>query len=134
MNVIWWVVCALILIRNDQTHSAQILAMLPIAAKSHWNVLDAVLQTLVAGGHNVTAVTPFLKNKPITNYTEVDMSRLVPSGFEMSWEKVMGEKSVANNLPFLSSNHRHMCKTVFENENFWRVIESHKQESIFLIT
>lgn len=131
MNVIRWVVCALILGRNDQTHSAQILAMLPIAAKSHWNVLDAVLQTLVAGGHNVTAVTPFLKNKPITNYTEVDMSKLIPSNIGLPWEKVMGEKSVANNLPFLSSKHRDMCKTVFENENFWRVIKSNKQESFF---
>lgn len=105
---------------------AQVLAMLPFAAKSHWNVVDSVLQTLVARGHNVTAITPFLKEKPVANYTEVDISRLVPSGVSAPWDMIMGECSVADNLPFLSGRHRQMCETIYEHERFWSTIRSNK--------
>ncbi|VVC35878.1 UDP-glucuronosyl/UDP-glucosyltransferase [Cinara cedri] len=129
MNRAFW--CLLLAVtsgRPDCGDAAQILALMPLAAKSHWNVVDAVLQTLVAGGHNVTAVTPFPKKKSIANYTEVDVSRLVPSGVSVSWDKVMGECSVANNLPYLSGRHRLMCKTVYEHDEFWRAVDSNKYD------
>lgn len=53
------------------THGAQIFSIMPIYGRSHWNVLDAVLQTLVSAGHNVTVVTPFIKKEKIANYTQV---------------------------------------------------------------
>lgn len=127
MNTIWWTVYALTLVGSRyRADGAQILAMLPIAAKSHWNVLDAVLQTLVAHGHNVTAVTPFLKNGPVANYTEVDTSRLTPSGVSVPWDFVMGYSSKANNLPFLSGRHQLTCDKVFGYPEFWHAIESNK--------
>ncbi|XP_015379251.1 PREDICTED: uncharacterized protein LOC107173289 [Diuraphis noxia] len=107
--------------------SARILAVMPIAAKSHWNVVDSVLQTLVARGHHVTAITPFPKKSPVANYTEVDMSRLMPSGVSVPWDKVMGECSVHNNLPFLSSRHKDMCRTMYEYDEFWSAIKTNKQ-------
>lgn len=120
-----WTVLAL---TTGQYHAdgAQILAMLPIAAKSHWNTLDAVLQTLVAGGHNVTVLTPFLKNTRVANYTEIDTSQLVPSGVSLSWDKIMTECSVGNNLPYLSKRHRLMCEAIFQYKDFWYAIESNK--------
>jgi len=54
-------------------YGAQIFAFAPIYGQSHWNVMDAVLQTLVSAGHNVTAITPFIKKEKIENYTEVPM-------------------------------------------------------------
>lgn len=120
---LWWLTCAAV---SRVADGANVLAMLPIAAKSHWNVLDSVLQTLVARGHNVTAVTPFLKDAPIANYTEVDTSRLTPSGVSMPWDMVMGETTVANNLPYLSGRHRLTCAKVYEHAEFWRVIETTK--------
>lgn len=122
----WYVLCALTTMERFHADGAQILALLPMAAKSHWNVMDVVLQTLVSRGHNITAVTPFIKAKSVANYTEVDMSQLLPSGVSMSWDKLLGECSGVNNLPFLSGRHRLTCKTVFEHEEFWRVIKSHK--------
>lgn len=119
----WWLMCAAAWRVADGAH---VLALLPLAAKSHWNVLDSVLQTLVARGHSVTAVTPFLKGTPVANYTEVDTSRLTPSGVSMPWDKIMGESSVANNLPYLSGRHRLMCAKVYEHAEFWRVLETTK--------
>lgn len=117
---------ALILTRRRAADGAQILALMPFAAKSHWNVVDAVLQTLVARGHNVTAVTPFVKTRAVANYTEVDISHLTPSGVGVHWDLVMGENSKANNLPYLSGRHRITCTKVFEHDEFWRVIRTNK--------
>lgn len=125
MKIVWYVVYVALTLRQ-YADSAQILAFMPFAAKSHWNVVDVVLQTLVARGHNVTAITPFPKNKTVINYTEIDTSRLVPSGVSVPWDTIMGECSVANNLPFLSGRHRLMCKAVFETEEFWHVVKSNK--------
>uniref|UniRef100_A0A2H8TKY0 UDP-glucuronosyltransferase n=1 Tax=Melanaphis sacchari TaxID=742174 RepID=A0A2H8TKY0_9HEMI len=131
MNASWCIatVAVGLLTLGQYYHSAdgaRILAMMPIAAKSHWNVVDSVLQTLVARGHQVTAITPFPKKSPITNYTEVDMSGLVPSGVAVPWDTVMGECSAHNNLPFLSGRHKDMCRTVYEHDEFWRVIKTNK--------
>lgn len=54
-------------------NGAQIFAIVPIYGQSHWNVMDAVLQTLVHAGHNITVVTPFIKKEKITNYTQVSI-------------------------------------------------------------
>lgn len=125
---LWTVTCVVLWLGGRYgVDGAQILAMMPIAARSHWNVVDAVLQTLVARGHNVTAVTPFPKDKSVANYTQVDMSRLIPSGVSLPWDKIMGECSDQNNLPYLSGRHRLACKTIFEHDEFWHVIHSNKQ-------
>jgi len=55
-------------------YGAQIFAFIPIYGQSHWNVMDAVLQTLVSAGHNVTVITPFIKREKIENYTQVGMT------------------------------------------------------------
>lgn len=57
-------------------YSAQILSVLPLFGHSHWNVIDSVLQTLVSNGHNVTAITPFMKKQKINNYTEVKVIKI----------------------------------------------------------
>lgn len=126
-KMFWWLAFAFLLHGPPRSaESAHILAMLPIAARSHWNVLDAVLQTFVARGHSVTAVTPFLKDGPVANYTEVDISQLTPSGVSIPWDFVMEESSVANNLPYLSGRHRLTCTKVFKHAEFWRVLQSTK--------
>lgn len=50
---------------------ARIFAITPMYGQSHWNVMDAVLQTLVSVGHNITVVTPYIKTEQIANYTQV---------------------------------------------------------------
>eukprot|EP00102_Acyrthosiphon_pisum_P002681 XP_001944335.2 PREDICTED: UDP-glucuronosyltransferase 2C1 [Acyrthosiphon pisum] len=135
MNASWCIamIAVSVLTSSGRLHyhaadGARILAMMPIAAKSHWNVVDSVLQTLVARGHHVTAITPFPKKSPVANYTELDMSRLMPSGVSVPWDTVLGECSVHNNLPFLSGRHKDMCRVVYEHDEFWRIIETNKYD------
>lgn len=126
MNVLWYFSCMLMALTQSHVDSANILALMPLAGTSHWNVVDAVLQTLVARGHNVTAVTPFPTKNPVTNYTELDMSNLMPTAINLHWTKIMNQLAVANNIPFLSGRHRQMCKAVFERKEFWHILNSNK--------
>lgn len=131
MNASWCIAMIAVSVLTSVRHyhtadGARILAMMPIAAKSHWNVVDSVLQTLVARGHHVTAITPFPKKSPVANYTELDMSSLMPSGVSVPWDTVLGECSVHNNLPFLSGRHKDMCRAVYEHDEFWSIIRTNK--------
>jgi len=44
-------------------YGAQIFAFVPIYGQSHWNVMDAVLQTLVSAGHNRYSYNSFYKKR-----------------------------------------------------------------------
>lgn len=58
--------------------AANILAVLTISGKSHWNVMRAVLKPLTDRGHNLTVFTPFAEGDR-DGYTEVDVSKqMVP--------------------------------------------------------
>lgn len=72
MNIVYNYISAFIFLTSAAvSYEAQILAIVPIYGQSHWNVMDAVLQTLVSAGHNLTVFTPFVKKEKITNYTQV---------------------------------------------------------------
>lgn len=126
MNGFWWIFVCTFTYGRYHADSAQILAMMPFPSKSQWNVMDTVLQTLVSRGHNVTAITPFLKTRSVANYTEMDISWLSPVGIGVPWKNIMNKASEANNLPFLSGRHKHTCNKLFEREEFWHVLNSNK--------
>ncbi|XP_050432599.1 UDP-glycosyltransferase UGT5-like isoform X3 [Adelges cooleyi] len=63
--------------------AANVLAVQPLAARSHWTFMRAVLQTMVDSGHNVTVYTPFhstgADNFPSgVGYTEVPLKLAMP--------------------------------------------------------
>lgn len=69
-------------------YAAEILAITPIAGASHWNVMSSVLEVLLDRGHMITVVTPFSRKTPHENYTEIDISKLVPLAISSPWETV----------------------------------------------
>lgn len=76
------------LITKNTIYGAEILAITPIAAASHWNVMSSVLEVLINRGHKITVVTPFLRKTPHENYTEIDVSKLVPFAIASPWKTV----------------------------------------------
>jgi len=78
----------LVLAATDTISAAKILAITPIAGASHWNVMSSVLEVLLNRGHTITVVSPFLRKIPHENYTEIDVSKLVPFAIASPWETV----------------------------------------------
>lgn len=76
------------LVTPNTIHAAEILAITPIAATSHWNVMSSILEVLINRGHKVTVVTPFSRKTPHENYTQIDVSKQVPFAIASSWKTV----------------------------------------------
>ena len=51
--------------------SAKILAFLPVPAKSHHIVFRPLLEELAHRGHQLTVVSPFPVEKPVSNITDI---------------------------------------------------------------
>uniref|UniRef100_A0A8D8X563 UDP-glucuronosyltransferase n=1 Tax=Cacopsylla melanoneura TaxID=428564 RepID=A0A8D8X563_9HEMI len=64
----------LVCLLSTTVQPANILAIFPTASYSHQMPLLALPRTLAQRGHNVTVITPNPLRKPMTNYTEIDIS------------------------------------------------------------
>ncbi|VVC35879.1 UDP-glucuronosyl/UDP-glucosyltransferase [Cinara cedri] len=106
------------------SNGAQVFAIVPMYGRSHWNVMDAVLQTLVSAGHNVTVVTPFIKNEKITNYTQIDSSPYLKRSSSAPFEMIFG----SNGIDFLIKTHQTTCEALYESKEFWTALESNKYD------
>lgn len=52
-------------------NSYKILGVFPLGSKSHYYVGHALMKGLALDGHEVTVISPFRVEEPISNYTEV---------------------------------------------------------------
>ncbi|XP_050442565.1 UDP-glucosyltransferase 2-like [Adelges cooleyi] len=121
MTRIYWLLFGLI----SRLNAAEILAVSPIAAASHWNVMSSVLEALVARGHKITVVSPFPRKTPHENYTHVDISKYVPFAIAQPWDKVIGVfKPPTACLKFLNENQQHTCETTYNLPEFRQVLQS----------
>lgn len=55
----------------------KILAVLPLASKSHWLIGHEIVKSLVDAGHEATVLTPYPLKDKIKNYEEVDISYII---------------------------------------------------------
>jgi hypothetical protein len=69
MSLPWLVMLVLLLVA--QSHGARILGVFPFPARSHLIVHKALMFELARRGHQITVVSAFPENKPISNYTDI---------------------------------------------------------------
>ncbi|XP_060867150.1 UDP-glucosyltransferase 2-like [Metopolophium dirhodum] len=123
----------LALATTDTISAAKILAITPIAAASHWNVMSSVLEVLLNRGHTITVVSPFPRKIPHENYTQIDVSKLVPFAIASPWETVVGVyKPPTRCLKFLNDVQQHMCRTAFDHPDLQLAL--HTQHYDLVIT
>lgn len=86
MQCLLWLLLGLVM--TSITDAAEILAISPIAGASHWNFMSSVLEVLLNRGHKITVLTAFSRRTPHENYTEIDLSKLVPIAIGSPWQTV----------------------------------------------
>lgn len=64
-------VILLLYILYQNVSSYKILAVLPIASKSHYYIGSSLMKGLANEGNQVTVISPFKERKPIENFSEV---------------------------------------------------------------
>lgn len=67
-------VCFGFLVCLTFSDAANILAMIPFKGKSHFIVIQPLLEGLAGRGHNVTVVGPYPRDVPLHNYHDIDLS------------------------------------------------------------
>lgn len=99
----------------------RILALAPIAGKSHWIYMRGILYALTDRGHQVTVLTPFPEGSR-ENYTEIDLSdeslKFVHLKIADAREQFGGCTAIMNAVNQLS---RSACQAIYEH-NFTKRI------------
>lgn len=94
----------------------RILALSPIAGRSHWNFMRGILRALTDHGHQVTVFTSILDGNR-ENYTEIDLSKEIEPlvGLNMSDVNniLVGHIHLIN---FVHSYSRSTCESFYKND------------------
>lgn len=69
----------LLVMSVDWSLGARILSVMPMAAKSHHNLFQAVLMTLAQRGHQIVNYSAFPLDKPMANYTDIFLEGIEPA-------------------------------------------------------
>uniref|UniRef100_A0A2M4CHZ1 UDP-glucuronosyltransferase n=1 Tax=Anopheles darlingi TaxID=43151 RepID=A0A2M4CHZ1_ANODA len=60
--------------QQSGTNGARILSVNVFPGRSHWQMISAILEELLARGHEVTVITNYARKTPHPNYTEIVIS------------------------------------------------------------
>jgi len=103
--------------------AANILAVQPIAGKSHWNVVRAVLRALTDRGHNVTVFTPFVDgDRP--GYTEVDVSEKASMFFAIDATFLIQKFSSRKKTLWSMANYtRRSCDMIYGDQRMVDILD-----------
>jgi len=86
MQCLLWLLFVLATINT--INAAEILTVSTFASVSHWNVMSSVIEVLLNRGHKMTVISAFTRKTPHENYTEIDLSLLVPKALASTWKTV----------------------------------------------
>ncbi|CAI6359096.1 unnamed protein product [Macrosiphum euphorbiae] len=103
--------------------SARILAVNPIAGRSHWNYVSSILRVLSNNGHHVTVFTPFPEGDR-DNYTEVDTSNDHLKFLEMNLIDVVETfASPTLMIDFIRKKRTIICDAMFKSVELNKIME-----------
>ncbi|CAH1709462.1 unnamed protein product [Aphis gossypii] len=103
--------------------AANILAVQTLAAKSHWNVMRAMLRALTDRGHTVTVFTPFLDGNR-DGYTEVDVSGDLKVRVGLNVSRYLGMQTVPMFVAYMVNSTRTNCGSIFKDRRMREIFDS----------
>ncbi|XP_054286486.1 UDP-glucosyltransferase 2-like [Macrosteles quadrilineatus] len=114
--------------------TARILALVPMPMRSHWIVMEPLFQELASRGHQLTVFSPFPQKKPITNYTDVDFSQILPpltSQFSVDMIKERLPDPWASTY-FFYDVHETTCRKVLKLPEFQGLLKAKGQYDLLI--
>ncbi|XP_054281922.1 UDP-glycosyltransferase UGT4-like [Macrosteles quadrilineatus] len=115
--------------------SARILAVLPIPAKSHHILFNAVLRTLAQAGHQVVCYSGLPADQEVANLTVIHMDNMQPVDKSMTKEmlEMMLNMSPVGSTPIFWKNWFLIMKNIKNNKDFQQLLKSNEKfDLIFL--
>ncbi|XP_071455782.1 uncharacterized protein [Hetaerina americana] len=110
-------ICALVLVsillQADTTQAANILALFPLASRSHNNVYSTITRALAQKGHHFTVVTSQPIDSPPTNYRQIDVHKLVAHRLAFNLTNELGPLELLKNLKGFVED---ICRVMMDKE------------------
>ncbi|XP_029726645.1 UDP-glycosyltransferase UGT5-like [Aedes albopictus] len=122
-------VAAVLLYLVTFSEGAKILGVLPMGAKSHFNIGSGFMKTLAEAGHDVTVISPFpLKNAP-KNYRTIELTGLLEDGrFNQNMFELKSDGGIVAPLIMLIMMYESfapmICKFILGHENVVKLLNS----------
>ncbi|XP_050538816.1 UDP-glucosyltransferase 2-like isoform X2 [Daktulosphaira vitifoliae] len=111
---------------------ARILAIETIGAKSHWNFMRAVLQTLTDNGHQVVVFTPFLDGNR-KNYTEISLPQEIPRQINLEMDSTLQKwESPINSISYLASAVKRYRDVIFSEKQIQELDSNSKFDLVII--
>ncbi|XP_017774703.1 PREDICTED: UDP-glucuronosyltransferase 2C1-like [Nicrophorus vespilloides] len=105
-------------------HGAKILGVFPYPSKSHFILGRTLLKELAARGHEVTMISPFPLDKPLKNYKDVHMSRVMEWKYGIMKEMGDPELGVVRKLLTFYGNLPQAVKMIYEEPELNELLKS----------
>uniref|UniRef100_A0A1B6KQH8 UDP-glucuronosyltransferase n=1 Tax=Graphocephala atropunctata TaxID=36148 RepID=A0A1B6KQH8_9HEMI len=117
------------------THSARILAVLPMPAKSHHIMFQAIFRSLSARGHQIVCYTSTPLSTHVENYTEIplkDADEIKEALTQDYFNGLLNTSPIAF-ASMLFKDYRRMLDKLFKNNKIQELIESREHfDLVFL--
>lgn len=72
--------CILLFLAVSSSGGLKILGIFPTIGKSHFFTGEGIMKALHSAGHEVTVLSPFPQKKPMANWTDIDIPKLLEIG------------------------------------------------------
>ncbi|XP_034249894.1 uncharacterized protein LOC117650519 [Thrips palmi] len=97
----------------------RVLGIFPIPASSHNVMFEATMQALADSGHEVVDLSPFPLKQPRANYTDVDLSKELPTYVNSMKFTEMVDFDLMGLFDLLDRNTGPgLCRKVFQTKQF----------------
>ncbi|GJQ84872.1 hypothetical protein Trydic_g18400, partial [Trypoxylus dichotomus] len=97
--------------------SANILAIAPLGARSHYNIMEKLLRKLAVRGHEVDVVTHFPSRTPTPRYNEFSVRGSLPILINnMTIEDVKDKKIIQQLFLVINSTGPRVCEAIFNTK------------------
>jgi hypothetical protein len=96
--------------------TARILAIFPVAAKSHFTIGAAIAKSLNDAGHHITFVSPFPWNETSANYTILDSRFDSPVFVDESDIDSISSQTTQSLIQFLAGIEEKHCHDILKME------------------
>ncbi|XP_063221123.1 UDP-glycosyltransferase UGT5-like isoform X1 [Bacillus rossius redtenbacheri] len=123
-----WLLLALVAQALGRAHTARILGVYPMPSRSHHAVINSLLKELAARGHEVTVISSFPPEKPLANYTHVDVDVDVKKLLGKINTFDFGKMNSFSNVLQIVAFGEVLSKYTFENEKVQEIIKSKKYQ------
>lgn len=106
----------------------KILGVFPIFTRSHWNVGNGIMMSLVEAGHEVTMISPFPLSKPVKNYRDIKTEGIkeLMEGFQKDFNPFKTVNNPWMVLPILSLKFNSIADLTLKSPEVQKLLKSNE--------